>query len=85
MLTTYLLFSTGVENLWKFTSAHMTVFACLHSAGSVLGRTSWLSFQDERIKSRQTLAFDPIPCLKTQYDCHLIHACVIVCVCWGGG
>jgi len=63
----------------------MTVFTCLHSAGSVLGGTSWLSFQDERLKSRQTLACDPIQCLKTQYECHLIHACVIVCVLVGGG
>ena len=62
----------------------MTVFTCLHSAGSVLGGTSWLSFQDERLKSRQTLACDPIQCLKTQYECHLIHACVIVCVLVGG-
>jgi hypothetical protein len=52
MLTTNLLLSTGVENLWKFTSAHMTVFACLHSVGSVLGGTSWLGRQDERITSR---------------------------------
>jgi hypothetical protein len=56
----------------------------VYTMWDLLGGTSWLSFQDERIKSRQTLACDLIPCLKTRYDCHLIHAYLIVCV-WGGG
>ena len=39
MFNIHPLFSTGVENLWKYTSAHMTLRLCvfIHSAGYVLG------------------------------------------------
>jgi hypothetical protein len=41
MLTTYLLSSTGVENLRNFISTLMIVFAFLQSAGCVLQTSVW--------------------------------------------